>query len=428
MTLQRVEPPEGGRAQPNAMTIRLSFLLPLLAALAAPSSAQEERELSVPVDSQWRVEATPLELTTLVRQGYRIFDLEVVTPNPVLFSAVLVRNTGPYERSWRWWYGRTAAQLQADVQAFNGRLIDIEPYYDGLNLLYAGVAVSNTGSAQKTWYWFSSTTTTDLAAHLSANNARIVDLDGFLVGRTRRYCAITIANTGSDARAWWWYVGVNQAQVESLLTQNNAQVIDIERAGSDSFEVVMIRPVHRVTQYRYYDIAENEVMGRLSQHGGRLVDLEQTGDGFSARFDIVLVDNTDGFDQFGSGCPGSNGVLTYFGAGLPALGGSIAFGIQNGPQNTVGIALVGASNTLWSGLPLPFPLDAFGAPTCALRVSPDVFLPTFVNGAGRTISIPIPVAPELLDQAVHSQFLCPDAAANALGLITSAGVTVHIRA
>lgn len=407
---------------------RSTALLVLFAVLGTSPAAQEERELGVPVDSPWRVQATAAELTALVGQGYRIHDLEVSSATPLEFSAVLVRNTGPYQRAWRWWSGRTAAQLSADVQAFGGRLIDVEPYYDGVNLRYAGVAVHNSGTAQKTWFLFTSTSTASLATHLSAQNTRIVDLDSFLVGRTRMYCAITIANTGVDARAWWWYTGRTQAQLEALLTQNAAVAIDVERLGTDTFDVVMVRAVQRTTQFRYYDIQENEVMGRLSQHGGRLIDLEQTGTGFAARYDIVLQDNTQGFAAFGTGCPGSNGVLTYFGAGLPALGGSIAFGIQTGPANQVGVALLGASNTVWSGFPLPIPLDLFGAPGCALRVSPDVMLPTFVNGAGRTITIPIPVLPQLLGGDVQSQFLCPDPGVNALNLITSAGVTVRIRA
>ena len=52
--------------------------------------------------------------------------------------------------------------------------------------------------------------------------------------------AITVPNTGRDAKAWWWYHGVSFDQLMSLVEQHNARIVDIELGWNGSLAAVMV--------------------------------------------------------------------------------------------------------------------------------------------------------------------------------------------
>jgi hypothetical protein len=49
-----------------------------------------------------------------------------------------------------------------------------------------------------------------------------------------------VANTGADAKGWWWYVGQTAAGVDALLSADNARLIDIDVDPNGNFDIVMI--------------------------------------------------------------------------------------------------------------------------------------------------------------------------------------------
>ena len=69
---------------------------------------------------------------------------------------------------------------------------------------------------------------------------------------------------------------------------------------------------------------------------------------------------------FGNGCAGSLGVPGLL-ASRPAIGQTLQLTLNNIPS--LALVLFGASNTSWSGGPLPLDLGVIGAPQCFLRVS-----------------------------------------------------------
>ena len=48
-----------------------------------------------------------------------------------------------------------------------------------------------------------------------------------------------IANTGADAKAWWWYVNLSPQAVGNAINSNNARLLDATPAGNGNFNVAM---------------------------------------------------------------------------------------------------------------------------------------------------------------------------------------------
>ncbi|MEZ5966386.1 MAG: hypothetical protein R3F56_21300 [Planctomycetota bacterium] len=140
---------------------------------------------------------------------------------------------------------------------------------------------------------------------------------------------------------------------------------------------------------------------------------------------VFLVHTPGTFTAFGSGCAGSNGTPTHFGVGQPEVGQTIDWGLTAGPAQVPAVLVLGASNTLWQGLPLPLPLP--GAPGCNLQASMDVIIPTTtLSGGATTVSIPIPNVPSLIGGHVFTQFACVDLAINQLGITVSNGLDTRV--
>lgn len=284
----------------------------LLAALGpiASTAAQDERENTSPVETIWRTNASLTTVNALINQGYRITDLEVDDPNSTRFTVTMVQNTGPYRvNGWWWYYGVSPAQISDALRLNQGRPIDIETYLNGSGArVYAVVMVSNTGSAAKPWYVTYGSTASVLDRYIGSNNYRLVDVDGYLSGTTRAYAAIAIPNTGSDARSWWWYVGQTSSQVSSLLAQNGARLVDIDAVGNGTYDVVMNRVGGN--WWYYYNQTPAGVTALASQIGARIVDAEKTG----STFTIILTNNSNALTTRMSQIlrTGTNGVLGAF--------------------------------------------------------------------------------------------------------------------
>lgn len=86
---------------------------------------------------------------------------------------------------------------------------------------------------------------------------------------------------------------------------------------------------------------------------------------------------------------------------------------------------VGLSDTVWGGMSLPAPLDAFGLVGCTLYTSVDVALVSGISGSGEaTWDLALPAAARFLGVSMHAQILAPDPGANPAGLVVSGALTV----
>ncbi len=252
----------------------------VLSVLAAASAlfGQDVRELSTPVGNLTLVGVTTSTINTQVSNGYRLVDIEYRGTSLLggtTYDAVFVQNTGSYAEGWWWYTGVTGTQVSSYLAANQARLIDLEPYEDGNgNLRFACIMVDNTGSNAKAWWWTYNTTTTAIGNLLSTNSARLVDLDTYQIGATTYYSGVMIANTGSDNRAWWWYLNVTPTQIANYINTNNAQIYDLERRSNGNWDVVLSRDPSSQAWYWWYDLTSSDIAFLLGNYGVRVIDIE----------------------------------------------------------------------------------------------------------------------------------------------------------
>lgn len=130
----------------------------------------------------------------------------------------------------------------------------------------------------------------------------------------------------------------------------------------------------------------------------------------------------------GIGCPDRSTVLRMTFDGCPDLGETAILGTSFDPTNLGPQFLtLGLSDTNWLGLPLPLPLDPFGAPGCFVNAEPGMVFPVPNPGGGGSLALPIPPDPLLGGLELHFQGLVIDPLANTLGLATSNRMSVTLK-
>lgn len=150
-------------------------------------------------------EATISSLNTSL--GTRISDIEVYDAAANTFTVSLVRNSGAYAvPGWWWYYDQSFAQVGERLQANSARLVDIEAYSDGGVIKFATVMVSNTGTAARGWSYLAGVSVSQISSHITANNQRMIDVEAYTEGTVKKYAAVFVTNSGSDAKAWEWWI------------------------------------------------------------------------------------------------------------------------------------------------------------------------------------------------------------------------------
>ncbi len=274
----------------------LRSLTAFVLALAPALLAQDVRELSTPTGHYTLVGVSATTITNTINTGYRLIDIDLRTTGLLgsTYDAVFVQNSGSYAEAWWWYTGQTAAQVSSNLSANSARLIDIDPYEDvNGNLRFNCVMVDNTGSNNKPFWWYYGTTTTSIGTNLSTNNARLVDLDSYTIGGTTYYAAVMIRNTGADARGWWWYLNVTPAQISSFLNTNSAQLYDLEPRSNGNFDCVMLQNPTPAAWYWWYGLSSSDVGYLMGQYGVRVIDIDSYLVGTTRVYAMVTINNSN---------------------------------------------------------------------------------------------------------------------------------------
>jgi len=270
-----------------------------LLTLVSSLPAQNLRELSDVVADKIRFNVTSSTINSEISNGWRLVDLEFVTLNSFgtpVFDASFVQNVGNYQGGYWWYYGLTATTLSNHLSTNQGRLIDIEPYQTSAGLRFACIMVPNTGSNAKAWWWYYGASINYLSGQAATNNARVVDLQPYTWNGTTYYAAVMIRNNGSDYRPWWWYTNVTPSQMNIYLNTNNARLYDIERRTNGNYDCVMIRQTPTPNWYYWYDQTATQVANKLDNYGARAVDIEGYPYGSSRRYAVVAINNSNPFE------------------------------------------------------------------------------------------------------------------------------------
>lgn len=118
--------------------------------------------------------------------------------------------------------------------------------------------------------------------------------------------------------------------------------------------------------------------------------------------------NPAGTTTFGSGCGGSNGVLTLSAATLPWIGDTFVSRVGNLTPASLPLAAIGFSNAAYAGGSLPaalLGLHPAGGPGCQLAVSPDATQFLTSTGHSALLTFPIPNHIALAGIQLHQQGL-----------------------
>lgn len=136
----------------------------------------------------------------------------------------------------------------------------------------------------------------------------------------------------------------------------------------------------------------------------------------------VLAAQTATYSVQGQACPGSNGKTPVISnQGLPQLGVTFRITLADAAASVTAYMTVGDSTTQWGSFRLPYEMTPLGAPGCRIYANSIHTFQLTTRGTG-TASCPltVPNNPVLIGVKFFNQFLVMDAAANPLGMVTTA--------
>jgi beta-lactamase class A len=198
-----------------------------------------------------------------------------------------------------WWIytGQSAAQVSSLISANSARLTQIE--VDGLVSgapRFTVRMVRNSGSyAVPGWWWYYGLTFSQVGSLLSSNNARLIDLEPYDAGGGAiRYAAVMVSNTGVTARAWSYLSGVNSTQISSHLSSSGHRLVDIDNyyVGTTKFySVVAVANTGADAKSWQWWVNQStaSVASRVNSFSGRIVKLDRNRDG---SYNFIQVNNT----------------------------------------------------------------------------------------------------------------------------------------
>ena len=236
-------------------------------------------------------------LNFAVTNNARIVDLEANTlVTPIRYTVTYVSNTGAYSRAWWFYADVTAATLSAHLSANQARLTVLKAYVAaGGETHYFAVMVPNTGPDAKSWWWYVGATAPELTALWQVNNARLVQVNSYETPVGKRYAAVMISNTGTDLKSWWWYVGATQSDISTHLSANQARLIDIDYdEASASYNAIMTScGVGCPSWWWYVNLPVSSVLSVAAQDGARIIDFNPVPCGINTCFTMVLINNAN---------------------------------------------------------------------------------------------------------------------------------------
>jgi microsomal dipeptidase-like Zn-dependent dipeptidase len=177
---------------------------------------------------------------TLNSLNARIVDIKVDNLSPYPFTATYVQNTGVYGKQW-WWYedidGPTLAKYVSENKA---RLVSFKAYdIGGGQIRFAAAMIANSGVDAKAWWYYAGLRGEDITRLVQTNNARLTSLQSYESNGQTLYAVIMISNTGTDGKSWWWYANIAASDIGRNLTTNKARLLDITSSGNGNFNAVM---------------------------------------------------------------------------------------------------------------------------------------------------------------------------------------------
>lgn len=266
----------------------------ILAMLVSPVAvlAEPEKDLTVKTGHRYVSNVAESAIDDIVAKDYRMFDIEVLSTGPHRYAATFVKNDGPYAESWWWTANKTEAQLNGFYDARNARIIDLEAYTVNGVRRYAATMVQNSGTQAKAWWWFDGKSWPEMLDLTKKRNARLIDIDVEVRNGKRYYSGVMIHNSGTDFRPWRVLSLVTTQQIKDAMSTYQMRLVDLERISADKFAAIIEEGAGQAWWW-FVDKNFAETTRLIGQFGSRVIDIERRIVSGKSRFDIVLLDNNN---------------------------------------------------------------------------------------------------------------------------------------
>jgi len=201
--------------------------------------------------------------------------------------------------AWYIWAHQTPSEVDETLE-LGYRLVDIyvESFSD--SYLFTGVYVANTGTYAKSWWWYYGLDEDTLNDKLGEHDARLISLKAYDIGEGEiRFTAVMISNTGADATTWWWYANATPGDITSLINDNEARLTQINAyrtGGLTRYAVVMVdnSGADGKTWWWYVNAPVATVSTLIQAENARLVDMDI--DPVTGNLNVIM-------NSCASGCP-----------------------------------------------------------------------------------------------------------------------------
>ena len=267
--------------------------------LAGVSAAQakDDNENSTPTAWWFYTGQSVAEIgATLTAKNARIVDIAPDNPGASTFTVTYVQNAGPYAKRWWWYVGVDASTLAKNLSVNQAQLISLKAYDIGRgNIRFAVAMISNSGADAKAWWYYAGQSAAQIGDLAKSNNARLIAVQSYISNGQTLYSSIMIANTGADAKAWWWYVNLSPQAVGNAINSNNARLLEATPAGNGNYNVAMESCSGGCPAWWWYaGVDMNGVQAEARNNGARAFTVEpyQGCNGASRCFVTVMISNT----------------------------------------------------------------------------------------------------------------------------------------
>lgn len=220
-----------------------------------------------------------------------------IHPLPAISLAMLVsqlpaqipdtrENSAPTGTYWN--SGRSAADINT-LTSQGWRITDLQ--VDGTSPWTFTVAmVQNTGTYQTGWWWYYDVSGATISTLLTQNNARLIDLEPVDTGAgSTRFACVMVSNTGVNQKGWNWVYDTTTTTIGNLVAQNQ-RIVDLEQYtinGQTRYAAVTITNTGADARawWYYYNIPAATMTTLLTANNARVYDMDRTG----SNYNVVMI-------------------------------------------------------------------------------------------------------------------------------------------
>ena len=223
-----------------------------------------------------------------------------------------------------WRNGLTAAQVNSQLSNHTARPISVQGYGTSSGLRFAVVMVDNSDTKFKAYSWWYGSASF-INSHVTASN-RLISFSS--IQGTSSYVGVFTNNTGTNATGWWWYYGKSTSQISTLLANNHARLVDLDRSANGTYNVVMYAN-SSTRWYWYYGQSISTAVARANQQGERIIDVTPYFVRGVKYFAVVSTNNLNSLSGKLWGIVAPTIDSGSYGFYLKQVGGSTLAGVQS---------------------------------------------------------------------------------------------------